>query len=236
MRPPRATPLVCGVLVALVSLSGCSSQSATPPQSPRQVLDAAKQKLDRTSGVQIRLAVTNLPNGTSGLVAARGVGTHAPAFQGTIKVSAAGVTADVAVVALKGVVYAQLPFTTSFSQINPADYSAPDPAALLSEQGGLSSLLTSTTGLTEGKQTRQGEQVLTSYRGTVPGKAVSTVLPSAAAGKPFQATYDVDSDGRLSQAVITGPFYPQAPKVTYTISFDRYGVRPQIKAPASTKQ
>ena len=39
--------------------------------------------------------------------------------------------ADASVVAVDGVVYAKLPFTTKYTDIKPADYGAPDPADLM---------------------------------------------------------------------------------------------------------
>lgn len=236
MSPPRARSALAGLLLVLTVVglvTGCS-QSDRPQRTPAQVLATAKEKLDATSGVHLDLAAAHLPAGTNALVSATGVGTHEPAFKGSIKVAASGITADAPVVAVDGEVYAQLPFQTAFVTIDPADYSAPDPAALLSPRGGLSALLTSTTGVEEGKQTRIGDQVLRSYRGTVPGRDVAAVLPSAATGSSFDATYRVDGDGRLSQAVLTGPFYPQAPAVTYTIDFTGYGSHPRIKAPPTT--
>ena len=160
-----------------------------------------------------------------------GVGTHAPAFKGTIKVAASGITADAAVVAVDGTVHAKLPFTSKFVKIDPADYGAPDPAALMSPDAGLSSLLTAAEDVTEGAQVREGKVVLSSFSGTVPGQAVAEVIPSASATATFDATFTVTDDDELAKAVLTGPFYPESDDVTYTITFDDYGTKPTITAP-----
>jgi lipoprotein LprG len=215
---------------ALCALGGCGADDK-PGVSPERVLAAAKRNLDRTSGVRIGLSTPRLPAGVDGLLAADGTGTHAPAFTGAIKVSASGVTADAAVVAVQQVVYAKLPFTSKFVRIDPADYGAPDPADLMAPRGGLSSLLTSATDVKQGGEVRAGSAVLTRYTATVPGTAVSAVIPSATASAGFPATFTVDDRRRLAKAVLTGPFYPGAKDVTYTITFDDYGTRKKIVAP-----
>jgi lipoprotein LprG len=232
---PRATPGtgVAALLLALApALGGCTG-SDTPKASPENALAAAKKQLDATSGVRIALSTATLPSGVSGLLTADGIGTHDPAFTGRIKVSSTGVTADASVVAVNGVVYAKLPFTTRFVTIDPADYGAPDPAGLMNEQGGLSSLLTSARHLEQGDQVREGKAVLSSYTGTVPGKAVAAVIPSATPSADFTAAFTVTDRDRLAKAVLSGPFYPEAKgkDVTYTITFDDYGTKKNITAP-----
>jgi lipoprotein LprG len=229
MRTARLL-VVLSTLAASSVLAGCSG-SDQPSNSPRTTLAAAKRNLDRTSSVRIGLATPRLPSGVSGLLSAQGVGTHAPAFDGTIKVAAGGITADATVVAVHGRVLAKLPFTTRFVTIDPADYGAPDPAELMSSKGGLSSLLTSAEHVEAGRQVRQGKVVLHSYTGSVPGRAVAAVLPSASAKAGFNATFTVTDQQRLTKAVLTGPFYPRAGDVTYTVTFDDYGIRKHISAP-----
>ena len=65
----------------------------------------------------------------------------------------------------------------------------------------------------------------------MPGRAVAAVLPSAPAKADFDATFTVTDQQRLAKAVLTGPFYPRAGDVTYTVTFDDYGIRKQISAP-----
>jgi lipoprotein LprG len=225
----RAAVLVVALLlgVAVASCSGGDESSL----SPEQRLAAAKKALDETSGVQIQLVTEALPKGVSGLVSAQGVATHDPAFEGTITVSAGGITADAEVVAVDGVVHAKLPFTTKFVEIDPADYGAPDPAALMSTQDGLSSLLTAAEGVEAGKQVRDGDQVLSEIVGTVPGSAVRAVIPSASQDADFDATFTLDDADRVTRVVLTGPFYPDADDVTYTVDLEKYGVEKDIRAP-----
>jgi lipoprotein LprG len=183
--------------------------------------------------VRIGLATPGLPTGVSGLLTADGIGTHDPAFTGTIKVQTGGLSADVPVVAVNGKVFAKLPFTTSFVPIDPADYGAPDPADLMSDDGGLSSLLTSATDVSQGDDVRAGKTVLSSYHATVPGTSVTTLIPSASRSADFTANFSLTDDDRLATAVLRGPFYPKAEgkDVTYTISFKDYGTKKNITAP-----
>ncbi|HET9758290.1 MAG TPA: LppX_LprAFG lipoprotein, partial [Nocardioidaceae bacterium] len=104
----RFSALAMALVAVLLGLTACSGDPK-PEVRPEDTLAAAKQNLDRTSGVRIGLSTPKLPTGVSGLVGADGVATHDPAFKGTIKVAASGVTADAAVVAVGGVVYAKLP-------------------------------------------------------------------------------------------------------------------------------
>ncbi|MFL6132473.1 MAG: LppX_LprAFG lipoprotein [Nocardioidaceae bacterium] len=221
------------LLAATAVLAGCSSDSKQPTASPEDTLAAAKTQLDETSGVHIGLTTKKLPAGVSGLLAADGVATHAPAFQGAIKVAASGVTADASVVAVNGVVHAKLPFTSRFVRIDPADYGAPDPADLMNRKGGLSSLLTAARDVKEGDKVRQGKVVQSTYTATVPGTAVAAIIPSATSSADFDAEFTVNDENQLTKTVLTGPFYPGVGDVTYSISFDDYGIKRKITAPPS---
>ncbi|HET7532024.1 MAG TPA: LppX_LprAFG lipoprotein [Nocardioidaceae bacterium] len=219
------------VLAAALVLSGCTSDARENSDSPEEVLTAAKTTLDETSGVRVSLSTEKLPPTVDGILEAEGVGTHDPAFEGDLKVASGGVTADVPVIAAQGKVFAKLPFTTRYVEVDPAAYAAPDPAGLMEPEGGLSSLLTAAEDVEEGRQVRSGEDVLASYRGTVPGDAVASVIPSASADQAFEATFTVDEEDRLREAVLTGPFYPEADDVTYTITFEEYDTSADITLP-----
>lgn len=233
LTPRRRTraALALVALAAALALSSCSGDDASADASPEDRLAAAKQHLDDTSGVNISLATDKLPPGVNGLLSAQGVGTHAPAFEGSLKVAASGITADADVVAVDEAVYAKLPFTTKFVRIDPADYGAPDPADLLSPEGGLSSLLTAAQDVEAGDEVRDGEAVLSEFTATVPGEAVAAVIPSASADADFDATFTLDDSDQLAEVVLTGPFYPGAGETTYTVRFAEYGTEKDIRAP-----
>jgi lipoprotein LprG len=231
---PLATALVGGVLGVLL-LAGCSGgdTAAAGDQSPEEVLATAADTLATTSGVELTLATDDLPSGVSGILRADGVATSKPAFEGDITVLFAGQSVEVPVVAVDGVVHAQLPFTSGYQEIDPGDYGAPDPARLVSKDAGFGSLLGVTEDVEEGDSVRGGAdntEVLTTYTGTVPGAAMKKVIPSAS-GEDFDAEYLVSQEGELRQAVLTGVFYPDSAEMTYTVDLAEYGTTRDIVAP-----
>lgn len=226
----RAAGLVLALLAPL-ALAACDGGDEAAEETPEERLTDAKTALDETSGVHLALQADELPAGVNGLLAADGIGTHAPAFEGNIQVSTNGITAKADVIAVDDTVYAVLPFTTDYTEIDPADYQAPDPAVLMSTDGGLSSLLTAAEDLEAGEDVRDGEEVLSTFAGTVPGDAVARVIPSAQADADFDATFTVDDGNQLTRVVMSGPFYPGTDPVTYTIDFDEYGTEKDIQAP-----
>ncbi len=237
-RRRRRTPslALAATLAGALLLGACSGggdDASADEQTPEEVLAAAADTLATTSGVDLTLSTENLPDGVSGITRADGVATSAPAFEGTITVIYAGQSVDVPVIAVDEVVYAQLPFTTGYQDIDPGDYGAPDPAALVSEESGFGSLLAVTEGVEEGESVRGGAdnaEVLTTYTGTVPGKAMKKVIPSSS-GDSFDAEYLVSDDGELRQAVLTGVFYPESTEMTYTVDLAAYGTTQDIVAP-----
>ena len=226
----RAAGLVLAALAPL-ALASCGGADEATDLTAEERLAEAKTALDETSGVHITLRADELPTGVDGLLSADGVGTHAPAFEGDIEVTTGGLTAKAAVIAVDGTVYAVLPFTTDYAEIDPADYQAPDPARLMSTEGGLSSLLTSVEAVEEGEDVRDGEEVLSTFGGTLPGDVVTDVIPSAQADADFETTFTLDDGNQLTEVVMTGPFYPETDPVTYTVTFDQYGTDQDISAP-----
>ncbi|MDF1603178.1 LppX_LprAFG lipoprotein [Nocardioides sp. YIM 152315] len=223
--------LVAGLLA--LSLSACGGDDGgEADRSPEEALAAAKQTLDDTSGVALTLSTDDLPDGVTGVEKAEGVGTHAPAFDGTITVVLSGQAFEVPVVAVDGKVHVQLPLTTGWQDIDPAEYGAPDPAQLMSPDAGFSSLLDATEDLEAGESVRGGEdnkEVLTEYTGTVSADVVKNVIPTATGD--FDATYTITDDGELRSADLTGVFYEDADSMTYTVTFDDYGTEQDITAP-----
>jgi lipoprotein LprG len=230
-RPPAWSRLLLVPLLAmcLVALAGCHSGSK--PKTPESALAAAKKTLDATSGVSINLHTDKLPEGVDGVTDATGLGTHAPAFDGKLTVVVNHLTVTVPVVSVEGKVYLKLPFTTKFVSIDPSDYGAPDPAALMDPTGGISSWLTAATGVKKTGQTRNGSTVLTSYSGTLPGKVVAAVIPSAKTTGRFPVTFHIDDKDQLAGADISGPFYGDQGTVHYTLTLDNYGTSKTIKKP-----
>ena len=221
------------LLIAGLALAGCSEDPVSEDRTPEEVLALAKSNLDGTSGLSLSLSTADLPAGVTGVIDATGVATHDPAFDGTITVPFAGNEVGVPVIAVDGKVYAQIPMTTGWNEVDPAAYGAPDPAALMDTEAGLSSLLVETEKLAEGDTVRGGQdnaEQLTTYTGTVPAEVVARVIPQAS-GDDFDATYLVNADGRLIEANLTGQFYPNAAENTYNLLLSDYDSSPDITKP-----
>jgi lipoprotein LprG len=205
------------VLVCTLTLAACSGGSSDNDEPAADRLAAAKTSLDDADFIGFTLATDNLPSGVDGLVKADGTGTHDPAFTGDVDVKTA-ISISAPIVSVDGVVYAQLPIV-GWRQIDPADYGAPDPAALMDTDTGLSSLFTKTVGPTLGDQVRDGDQVLDTIDGTLPGADVKALFPSSGDGD-FDVTYAVTSDDAIASIDVTGPFYGDNGDVTYRLTFD----------------
>jgi lipoprotein LprG len=217
-------------LALLAAFAGCSGDSG-PSGTPTEVLTAAKAALDETSGVTLSLSAEKLPDGVDGVLDAKGTATHAPAFDGKLTVVVNGLQVAVPLVSVGGKVYAQLPFTTTYAEVNPADYGAPDPAQLMDPDTGLSSWLTRATGVEKGDRVRKGDTVLTSYDGTLAGSVVDASIPSADEKADFPVSFRIDDQGRLRAVQISGPFYGSKGQVDYTVGVEDYGTRRDIEAP-----
>jgi lipoprotein LprG len=228
-------PLVLGI--ALGGLSACSDDdggSGEDTTSPEDVLAAAKKTLDETSGVAITLSTKDLPGGVTGITSAEGTGVHPSAFEGTFKLSVNGLPADAEVIAVDGKTYAKnsllLP---DWTEIDPADYGAPDPAKLMDPDGGFSGLLAAAEDVEVGDSVRGGEdnkEILTEYTGTISSDAVEALIPSAEGD--FSFTYTISDDDELREAVLKGAFYGEGESdVTYTLNLDDYGIEKEITAP-----
>lgn len=216
-------------------LTACSGgDSADDGRPPQEVLAAAKQTLDETSGVTISMSTNNLPGGVTGISSAEGVGVHPSAFEGTFQLSVNGLPALAEVIAVDGKTYAKnsllLP---QWTEIDPADYGAPDPAKLMDPDGGFSGLLAAAKEAAAGDSVRGGEgnkEILTEYSGTISADAVAALIPTAEG--EFAFTYQISDDDELRTAVIEGAFYGEKNgSVTYTLQLDDYGTTKDITAP-----
>jgi lipoprotein LprG len=220
------------VLVWVLLIAGCGGGSGSGDTDPATVLKTAQQKLEDTSGVSLTLSTDDLPDGVQGLKSASGTVTDAPAFDGTLGVVTTIGSFSVPVTSVDGKVYAQIPLTPGWSEVNPADYGAPDPAQLISADKGVPSLLAATTDLESGQDIRGGvdnKEVLSTYTGTVPASAVSSIIPGATGS--FGATYGVTSDDELRQVSLSGIFYAGHPANSYTLVLTDYGTSKDITAP-----
>lgn len=229
---PLRRALVLLLLAVALAVGACGGGSSGSTESPKSALAKARQQLQSTSGLSLSLHTDDLPSGVQGLRSAAGTVTDAPAYDGTLGVVTSIGSFSVPVRAVGGKVYAQIPLTPGWSQVNPADYGAPDPSQLISTDHGVPSILAATTGATRGGQVRGGtdnKEVLTTYTGTVPASAVSALIPGATGN--FSATYALTSGDQLRQLTLRGDFYSGHPANTYTLVLTGYGTTKDITAP-----
>ena len=233
LRTRAAQTFTAVSAVLVLALAGCGGDDAQDSgPTPAETLASAKETLDQTPGVRVALSTEDLPRGVDGVVAAEGIGTHAPAFDGSITVAFGGAVFDVPVISVDDTVWAKVPLTIGWSDIDPGDYGAPDPATLMSTESGFSSLLTATDDLAEGESVRGGEdndEVLTEYTGTVSGEVMANIIPSATG--LFDVTYTVTDTDELREMTMTGVFYPDSTAMTYAVGFSDYGIDQVILAP-----
>ena len=232
MSKRRAVLALLVPLLLVVSACSGDDDGGSGGGDPDEVLAGAKTALDETSGVKLTLETDELPDGVNGVTKASGVANHQPAFEGEIDVIAAGFSATVPVVGVDDTVYADIPFPPEdYVEVDPAEYGAPDPAALMDPDAGISGWLTSATDVQEGDQSRDGSDVLTTYTGSLAGSVVATAIPSADESGTFEVTFRIGDDGKLHSATLTGPFYSGEPDVTYDLTIDEYDVDQDISAP-----
>ena len=231
----KGTRAAALALLITAGLAACSSAADTGPEAKKltaaEQLAAAKAKTDAATSMHLTLRSSGIPPSVNGALGADGSGTHAPAFKGTLDARISGFQAKVDVVAIDTRLYLKLPFTTEFAEVDPKQYNAPNPAQLFATRGGVTSLLTSTTNPVEGKQTRQGAEVLKTITGKLPGESVAKLLNIGDAAKSFDVTYGItDPGGELRTVTVVGPFY-QGATSTYTLTLDKYGDAVEISKP-----
>ena len=150
--------LVPVLLAGVLMTAGCGGGSSSDGD-PATALKTAQQKLEDTSGVTVSLSTDDLPEGVQGLKSASGTVTDAPAFDGSLGVVTQIGSFSVPVKSVDGKVYAQIPLTPGWSEVDPADYGAPDPARLVSADQGVPSLLAATQDPQNGKDIRGDREV-----------------------------------------------------------------------------
>ena len=229
----RRTAALSVVLTVLLALTGCGggSTAATKGKSTHQVLALAKQKFDQAKSVHLQLATQDKPTEGDAVLGADGTLTHQPAFEGKVTVVLGGFNAEVPVVSIGGKVFAKLPLTPKYVPIDPAEYSSPDPADFADPSTGISGLLLRLQGAKEAGQKRDGDQVLTTYTGTLTGDLVQPIIPSADKSRSYATTVGIDKDGRIGTLRITGDFFAHDGDVTYDVTFTDYDKNVKISAP-----
>lgn len=233
-RPRRVAPLaalVVGVGALMATTVGCSGGSGTGADNPPAQLAQGKQALDATSAVHFQLSSRNVPSGGTRLTGGDGDLVRPDRFQGSLSVTSGGFAADIKVLAAGGKFYAQLPFSSGYSQADPAQFGFGNPSALLDPQRGLTSLLTAATGVRRQNRDRLGGEVLEEVSASLPGDRVAALLTSADPTKPVTGLVGLAGGKQIRRVVLTGPFFVAGMPSTFTLLLTRYGESVMVNAP-----
>ncbi|MGY1697566.1 LppX_LprAFG lipoprotein [Geodermatophilus sp. SYSU D00814] len=218
--------------VLVVALAGCGGGGGEPEESAADLLARAKTTLDETSSLHFVLTSEGAPTTGTALTGGEGDVLRPASFEGTLQVLAAGASLDLAVVSVAGTVYAQLPFTSGFSVVDPAQFGFGDPGALLDPDTGISQFLAQAESAELGEERRVDGEVVREVTAEVPGDLVEQVLTSEDPSQPVDARFSVATDsGQLRRAELTGPFYAADQDATFTIEFSDPGADVEITAP-----
>jgi len=211
-------------------LTGCSG--STTSESAPDLLAQAKRTLDDADTAHFELDSEGAPKTGTVLTGGAGDIARPSSFQGTLKVNALGSALDLKVISVNGTVYAQLPFTTVYSVVDPAQFGFGDPGALLDPDTGISQLLAKAENAKLGEEKRVGGEVVREVTAQIPGELVEQILTSKDPSTPVQARFSiVEKSGQLRRAELTGPFYEAGHDATFTLQLSDFGADVQIAAP-----
>ncbi|MCF6743202.1 LppX_LprAFG lipoprotein [Blastococcus sp. KM273128] len=225
-------PLLALALLAGPALAACGSDESA--ESATAQLERAKETLDDAESAHFVLGSEGAPSSGTVLVGGEGDMARPASFDGTLQVQAAGSSLDLEVVSVDGTVYAQLPFTSGFSVIDPAQFGIGDPGALLDPETGISQLLVEADGAELGEERRVDGTVVREVTAELPGDLVERLLTSQDPEQPVQARFSVATDsGELRRAELTGPFFEAGTDATYILELSDFGADVEITAPAT---
>ena len=149
-----AAPLLALALFAVPALTACSGDGGSDAESATDVLAQAKRTLDETETLHFVLDSEGAPDSGTLLVGGEGDIARPSSFDGALKVRAIGSVLDLRVISVDGTVYAQLPFTSGFSVVDPAQFGFGDPGDLLDPETGISQLLAEASSAELGEERR----------------------------------------------------------------------------------
>ena len=222
-------------LLALVVLAGPAMAACggdTPSESAPDLLAKAKSTLDAADSAHFVLDSTGAPKTGTVLVGGEGDIARPASFDGTLKVHALGAALDLKVISVDHTVYAQLPFTTSYSVVDPAQFGFGDPGALLDPDTGISQLLAKAESAKLGDEKRVDGEVVREVTAELPGDLVEQILTSQDPSTPVKARFSIATKtGELRRAELTGPFYVAGQDATFTLQLSDFGADVHITAP-----
>ncbi|RFU20036.1 LppX_LprAFG lipoprotein [Geodermatophilus marinus] len=221
--------LVAGLLLA--APAGCGSDE--PAVTAEGLLEQARATLDGADSVHFVLTSEGASGAGTALVGGEGDIARPASFSGTLQVRTAGTTVDLPVVSVDGTVWAELPFTSGFTEVDPAEFGVGDPGALLDPDTGITRLLAGAEDAELGEERRVEGAVVREVTATLPGDLVEQVLATQDPQRPVDARLSIDPEtGELRSAELVGPFFSaEGEDGVYTLELSGYGTDVDITAP-----
>ncbi|HSI93646.1 MAG TPA: LppX_LprAFG lipoprotein [Jiangellaceae bacterium] len=231
----RVYPLAAAAAAAVLGVAGCSGGDEPEPASdtdPAAMLETAAGLLGQTSGLRFTMEGENLPDAGMVIIGADGLAAPPASFEGDIRIATSGLAATIEVVSVNGQLWAKLPLTEDFAQMDAASLGFSDPGLLLDPDHGVGQLLRSAEDPAHADQVRVGSEVFDQVTATLPGELVGRLLTITDPAAQVQAVFALDTGtGHLRQAILTGPFVPNGADQTYTVRLDDYDQAVDISAP-----
>jgi lipoprotein LprG len=232
MRRRPLAPVVAVAAAAAVVLTGCSGTEVAQSAPPAERLEDARAALDAAGSVSLDLSSRDVPPRENGVTAAQGQGVVSeaePKFKGTITGTIEGVAGTVEVIAVGDTTWMKF-FTPDYEETDLTALGAPNPATFFHPGDGISSLLTATEDPVAGEDAREGQEVLSTISGTLPGAQVTDLLHLGDGTGSYQVTYGLTENDQLRTATLTGPFFPDTTS-TYLLVITEYGSPVEIDRP-----
>lgn len=232
-RALRSVSAFAGVVAVLVTAACSGDDDSGAAADPVAALEQAGQRLAEASSVRFTVEGDGLPDSGTVVVGAEGVAVPPASFEGDVRIRSGALPASVAVVSVDGRLWAELPLTSGYEEINADDLGFGDPGMLIDPDHGVARLLSSGEDVTAGERVRVDGEVYEQVESVLPGDVVGSVLAIADPDAQVRASWALDPDtGRLRQATLTGPFYDDGEQ-TYTVRLDDYDAPAEISAPTS---
>jgi lipoprotein LprG len=213
----------------VVSMTACGS----PPPDPATLLREAKSFVDSAKSVHFQLSSKNAVGAGPVITGGSGDLLRPDNFSGTLSVTLAGFAVDIDVVSARGKLFVKLPTDSAFTPASAADYGFADPANLIDQQHGVSSLLLMCASTSSGGDDDFNGERLHEVGCTLPGHAVAALLTDADPAQGVAATFGITTDNQLRKVVLNGPFYSKTKSSTFTLVLDEYGENVAISPPPS---
>ncbi|WP_158564222.1 LppX_LprAFG lipoprotein [Jiangella anatolica] len=238
MRPAARRLLPAALVIATLALTACSDDGDgggnEPSEDPQAQLQTAADLLNEASSVTFTLEGEDLPDDGTVVVGGEGVAVPPSSFEGEIRIRAGALPATIEVVSVDGTLWAQLPLTSGFEEVDAQELGFGDPGLLIDPDHGVSQLLTSGTEISAGEQVRVDGEVYDQVESVLPGELVGEVLTIADPTAEVRAVWALDAEtGHLRRATLTGPFYDGGDEQTYSVNLDDYDEPAEISAPES---